>query len=46
MPLAEAAALTELTEIQVQRAWDDILRKKHTTDYLRMQPITILSEFG
>ena len=46
MPLAEAAALTELTEIQVQRAWDDIMRKKRTTDYLRMQPITILSEFG
>ncbi len=41
MPIAEAAKLTDLSEIQVQRAWNDILRKKRTTDYLRMQPITL-----
>jgi NAD+ synthase len=46
MPITEAAALTGLTEIQVQRAWDDILRKKHTTDYLRMQPVGIMKDIG
>jgi NAD+ synthase len=46
MPISEAAALTGLTEIQVQRAWDDIVRKKRTTDYLRMEPISILTNFG
>jgi NAD+ synthase len=44
MPITEAAALTGLTEIQVQRAWDDILRKKRTTDYLRMEPVSILTD--
>jgi NAD+ synthase len=44
MPIAEAAELTGLTEIQVQRAWDDILRKKRTTDYLRMEPVSILRQ--
>ena len=41
MPITEAAELTGLTEIQVQRAWDDILRKKRTTEYLRMEPVSI-----
>jgi NAD+ synthase len=44
MPITEAAALMELTKIQVQRAWDDILRKKRTTDYLRMEPVSILTD--
>jgi NAD+ synthase len=46
MSITEAAALTGLTEIQVQRAWDDILRKKRTTDYLRMEPVSILTEIS
>ncbi len=46
LSITEAAALTGLTEIQVQRAWDDILRKKRTTEYLRMQPIRIPSEIS
>jgi NAD+ synthase len=46
MPITEVAVLTGLTEIQVQRAWNDILRKKHTTDYLRMEPISILTDIG
>jgi len=41
MPINEVARLTDLTEIQVKRAWDDILRKKRTTDYLRMEPVSI-----
>ena len=43
IPIKEVAAQSGLTEIQVQRAWDDILRKKHTTDYLRMQPVSIFT---
>ena len=46
MPITEVVALTGLTEIQVQRAWDDILRKKRTTDYLRMEPVSILTDIG
>ena len=41
IPISETANLTGLTEIQVKRAWDDILRKKRTTEYLRLQPITL-----
>ena len=44
MPITEAAELTGLTEIQVRRAWDDILRKKRTTGYLRMEPVNILTD--
>lgn len=46
MPITEVAALAGLTEIQVQRAWDDILRKKRTTDYLRMEPVSISMAIG
>ena len=46
MPITKVAELTGLTEIQVQRAWDDILRKKRTTDYLRMEPVSILTDIG
>ena len=41
IPISDTANLTGLTEIQVQRAWDDILRKKRTTEYLRLHPITL-----
>jgi NAD+ synthase len=44
MPITEVAALTRLTENQIQRAWDDILRKKRTTNYLRMEPISIVND--
>jgi NAD+ synthase len=46
IPIHEAAEFTGLTEIQVQRVWDDIVRKKRTTEYLRMQPVTIYTELG
>jgi len=35
---AETAAVMELTEEQVQRAFDDIQRKHRTTEFLRAQP--------
>ena len=46
MSITETAELTGLTEIQVKRAWDDISRKKRTTDYLRMEPVRILTGNG
>jgi NAD+ synthase len=38
VPAAEAAKTMTMTEVQVQRAFDDILRKERTTQYLRMLP--------
>jgi len=38
VPAAEAARVMGLTEIQVQRAYDDITRKHRTTEYLRLLP--------
>lgn len=38
VPAAEAAKVMGLTEIQVQRAYDDITRKHRTTEYLRLLP--------
>jgi len=38
VPPAAAAAVMGLTEIQVQRAFDDITRKHRTTEYLRLLP--------
>jgi len=38
VPAAEAAAVMGMTEVQVQRVFDDILRKERTTEYLRMLP--------
>jgi len=35
----EVAQVTGLNEIQVQRAFNDFIRKKRTTNYLRMPPI-------
>jgi NAD+ synthase len=46
LPLADTAELTGLTEIQVQRAWNDINQKKRTTEYLRLRPATILEDIG
>ncbi|HML20714.1 MAG TPA: NAD(+) synthase [Aggregatilinea sp.] len=39
VPIAEVAEGMGLTEVQVQRAFDDFKRKQRTTDYLRMNPI-------
>lgn len=41
VPLAEVAQIMGLTEVQVQRAFDDFNRKEHTTAYLRMPPVGI-----
>jgi NAD+ synthase len=38
VPISEVAKVMGLSEIQVQRAFDDFNRKSRTTEYLRMQP--------
>jgi len=38
VPVAKAAAVMGLTDVQVQRVFDDIQRKQHTTQFLRLQP--------
>ena len=38
VPAAETAAVMGLTEVEVQRGFDDIRRKVRTTEFLRMQP--------
>lgn len=39
LPVSEVAQAMGLTEIQVQRAFDDFTRKQRTTEYLRMPPL-------
>jgi len=39
VPPAEAAQTMDLTEEQVKRVFDDLVRKKRTTEYLRMAPL-------
>jgi NAD+ synthase len=39
VPISEVAGVMNLTETQVQRAFDDFTRKSHTTEYLRMPPL-------
>jgi NAD+ synthase len=41
VPVADVAEVMELTEDQVQRAFNDFTRKERTTEYLRMTPITL-----
>jgi len=41
VPIPKVAEVMDLTEVQVQRAFDDFVRKGRTTDYLRMPPIGI-----
>lgn len=41
VPAAVVAREMELTEAQVQRVYDDILRKRMTTDYLRTPPLGV-----
>jgi NAD+ synthase len=44
VPIAEVAAAMDLTELQVQRAFNDFIRKERTTEYLRMIPLEIEPE--
>lgn len=39
VPAAEAARVMDMEEVQVQRAYNDFLRKQRTTEYLRMSPV-------
>lgn len=39
LPVEEIAARLDLDEAAVRRAFRDFDRKRHTTDYLRMQPV-------
>jgi NAD+ synthase len=41
-PVSEVAAATDLSEIQVQRAFDDFVRKQRTTEYLRLAPVELV----
>jgi NAD+ synthase len=38
VPIAVAAKVMGLTEVEVQRVFDDIRRKQHTTEFLRLHP--------
>jgi NAD+ synthase len=39
IPINEIAQATNLDEIQVQRAFNDFIRKKRSTEYLRLPPV-------
>lgn len=41
VPIPEAAGVMGLTEVQVSRVFDDLTRKRRTTEFLRMPPISI-----
>lgn len=41
VPVANVAQAMDLSEDQVQRAFDDFTRKGKTTDYLRMSPVEL-----
>jgi NAD+ synthase len=41
VPVPEVAQAMDLSEDQVQRAFDDFTRKQRTTDYLRMPPVEL-----
>jgi NAD+ synthase len=44
LPIAEVAHEMDLTEVQVQRAFKDFLRKQRTTEYLRMSVVSVDKE--
>jgi len=44
VPPVEVAPVMGLTELQVQRAFDDIQRKQRTTEYLRLSPPVLEAE--
>jgi len=39
VPVPEVARVMDLTEVQVQRVFDDLKRKQRTTEYLRTPPL-------
>jgi NAD+ synthase len=41
VPVSDVARAMDLTETQVQRAFDDFTRKQRTTDYLRLPPVEL-----
>jgi NAD+ synthase len=41
VPISEVAQAMDLTEDQVQNAFDDFTRKERTTNYLRMPPVEL-----
>jgi NAD+ synthase len=41
VPIDEVAKVMNLKPEQIQRVWDDIIQKKKTTEYLRMEPVEI-----
>ena len=44
VPIPQVAQVMNLSEVQVQRAFDDFMRKGRTTDYLRLQPLGMEDE--
>ena len=46
VPVPEVAQAMGLTEIQVQRAFDDFTRKRCTTEYLRVPPLKVPETAG
>jgi NAD+ synthase len=44
VPIPQVAEVMGLSEVQVQRAFNDFTRKKRTTDYLRLQPVGMESK--
>ncbi len=46
VPVPEVAQAMGLTEVQVQRAFDDFTRKWRTTEYLRMPPLGIAESYS
>lgn len=46
VPVSQVAAETQLSEEQIQRAFDDFARKVQTTQYLRTPPLGLISNGG
>ncbi|GIK43473.1 MAG: NH(3)-dependent NAD(+) synthetase [Chloroflexota bacterium] len=42
VPVSEVAQVMGLSEVQIQRAFDDFTRKRRTTQYLRTPPLEIM----
>jgi NAD+ synthase len=44
VPMAEVAEAMNLTESQVQHAFNDFTRKERTTDFLRLPPLSLIGQ--
>lgn len=44
VPVPEVAQAMGLTEVEVQRAFDDFTRKQHATNYLRISPLALVDD--